>query len=91
LFNTADVYGHGKPTRIANANKDVREFDNSLPVSEKIGAMVYGIPWFVHYRPEIIEQYAYAYRKAAENYKELLKDDPGNPPKLGGWHFFRHR
>lgn len=27
LFNTADVYGHGKPTRIANSNNDVREFD----------------------------------------------------------------
>jgi hypothetical protein len=53
--------------------------------------MIYGIPWFVHYRPEIIEEYAKAYRKAAENYKELLKDDPGNPPRLGGWHFFRHR
>ncbi|HHV96543.1 MAG TPA: DegT/DnrJ/EryC1/StrS family aminotransferase [Clostridiaceae bacterium] len=91
LFNTADVYGHGKPTRIANANKDVREFDKSLPVSEKIGTRTYSIPWFIHYRPEIIEQYAYAYRKVAENYKELLKDDPGNPPRLGGWHFFRHR
>ncbi|HOJ12142.1 MAG TPA: DegT/DnrJ/EryC1/StrS family aminotransferase [Clostridiales bacterium] len=91
LFNTADVYGHGKPTRIANSNKDVREFDKSLPISEKIGSMIYAIPWFVRYRPEIIEQYAKAYRKAAENYKELLKDDPGNPPRLGGWHFFRHR
>jgi perosamine synthetase len=91
LFNTCDIYGHGKPTRIANAKTDVREFDKSLPVSEKIGSMIYGIPWFVHYRPEIIEEYAKAYRKAAENYKELLKDDPGNPPRLGGWHFFRHR
>jgi len=91
LFNTADVYGHGKPTRIANSNKDVREFDKSLPVSEKIGSIIYGIPWFAHYKPEIIEQYANAYRKVAENYKELLKDDPGNPAKLGGWHFFRHR
>lgn len=63
----------------------------SLPISEKIGSMIYGIPWFVHYKPEIIEEYANAYRKVAENYKELLKDDPGNPPRLGGWHFFRHR
>ncbi|NSW89350.1 MAG: DegT/DnrJ/EryC1/StrS family aminotransferase [Firmicutes bacterium] len=91
LFNTCDVYGHGKPTRIANSERDVREFDKSLPISEKIGSMVYSIPWFKHYRPEIIEQYAKAFRKASENYKELLKDDPGNPPRLGGWHFFRHR
>ena len=91
LFHTCDVYGHGKPTRIANAARDVRELDKSLPISEKIGTMTYSIPWFIHYRPEIIEEYAKAYRKAAENYKELLKDDPGNPPKLGGWHFFSHR
>ena len=91
LFQSCDVYGHGKPTRIANANKDVREYDKSLPVSEKIGAMVYSIPWFKHYRPEIIEQYANAFRKAANNYKELLKDDRGNSTDLGVWHFTRHR
>ena len=90
LFNTCDVYGHGKPTRIANATRDVRELDESLPVSEKIGALIYAIPWFKRYRPEIIEEYANAFKKAAENYKELLKDDPGNPPMIGGWHFFRH-
>lgn len=89
LFNTCDVYGHGKPTRIANSARDVRELDN-LPVSEKIGTMTYAIPWFKHYRPELIEQHAEAFRKVAENYKDLLKDDPGNPPRLGGWHFFRH-
>lgn len=91
LFNTCDIYGHGKPTRIANSNWDVRENDKSLPVSEKIGTMVFRIPWFIHYKPEIIEQFAKAYRKAAENYKELLKDDPGNPPRLGGWYFFNNR
>ena len=48
LFHTVDVYGHGKPTRIANASRDVRELD-VLPVSEKIGSMTYSIPWFKHY------------------------------------------
>lgn len=91
LFNTADIYNHGKPTRIANSDKDVREFDKTLPFSEKVGSLIYGIPYFVKYKPEIIAEYANAYRKAAENYKELLKDDPGNPARLGGWNFFRHR
>ena len=91
LFNSCDVYGHGKPTRIANSDKDVREYDSSLPVSEKIGEMVYRIPWFKHYYPGIIEQYANAYRKVSENYSELLEGDMGNPPHLGGWHFFKHR
>ncbi|NMA95366.1 MAG: DegT/DnrJ/EryC1/StrS family aminotransferase [Clostridiales bacterium] len=90
LFYSCDVYGHGKPTRIANAIRDVRELDNSLPISEKIGSMIYAIPWFKRYYPEIIEEYANAFRKVSENYKELLEGDPGNPPKLGGWHFFKH-
>jgi perosamine synthetase len=91
LFNTCDVYGHGKPTRIANSNRDVRLLDESLPISEQIGAMTYAVPWFKHFKPEIIKQYADAIRKVVLNYKELLKDDTGNPADLGGWHFFKHR
>ncbi len=91
LFNTADVYGHGRPTRIANAARDVRQGQGSLPISEGIGARTFSIPWFKRYRPHLIEQYAHAFRKVAEHYEELLPDDPGNPPHLGGWHFFSHR
>jgi len=90
LFNTCDVYGHGKPTRIAHADRDLRQPPGSLPVSESIGTLAYQIPWFKRYRPEIIDEHVNAYRKVAENYKELLEDDPGNPPELGGWHFFQH-
>jgi dTDP-4-amino-4,6-dideoxygalactose transaminase len=90
LLNTCDVYGHGKPTRIANSARDVRQPEGSLPVSEAIGRHVYTIPWFKHYRPEAIEQYANAFRKASANYRELLADDPGDPPHLGSWHFFSH-
>ncbi len=91
LFNSCDVYGHGKPTRIANSGRDLRQPPGSLPISEKIGTMAYSVPWFKKFRPEIIEEQANAFRKVAENYRELLKDDPGNPPNLGGWHFFQHR
>lgn len=90
LFGTCDVYGHGKPTRIANSTRDLRQDRGSLPVSESVNSRVYGIPWFKHYRPEIIQQHAAAYRKVAENCQELLKDDPGNAENLGGWHFFKH-
>jgi perosamine synthetase len=90
LFKTCDVYGHGKPTRIANSLRDVRELDHCIPVSEKIGALIYWIPWFKHYRPAIIAEYAAAFRKVAQNYQELLPDDPGNPSEIGVWHFFKH-
>lgn len=91
LLNTCDVYGHDRPTRIAFSDRDLRQPPGSLPVSEGIGRITYSIPWFKHYEPTIIEQHANAFRKAAENAEALRADDPGNPPDLGGWHFFRHR
>jgi dTDP-4-amino-4,6-dideoxygalactose transaminase len=88
LFQTCDVYGEGKPTRVARAVRDVRALDRDLPVSERIGTVTYSIPWFKHNRSEFIEEYANAFRKAALNYEKLLLDDPGDPLQLGGWHFF---
>ncbi|MFK7691391.1 DegT/DnrJ/EryC1/StrS family aminotransferase [Paenibacillus sp. HJGM_3] len=89
LQHEADVYGHGKPTIIANASRDLRQPKGSLPVSESVAARTYSLPWFKHYRPEIIDQYAAAFRKAALQYEELLPGDPGNPEKMGGWNFFK--
>lgn len=85
LFNTCDVYGHGRPTRIANASRDLRQPPGSLPVSESIGTLTYNIPQFKRYNPEVIAQHAAAYRKVAQNYAPLLVDDPGNPPTLTDW------
>ncbi len=90
LFNTTDVYGHGKPTRIANADRDLRQPVGSLPVTELMPKRCYSIPWFKHYDEQIIGEHALAYRKAAENYEALLEDDPGDAEGMGGWHFFSH-
>ena len=71
LFNTCDVYGHGKPTRLAHCDRDIRQPKGSLPVSENVYNLIYSIPWFKHYRPEIIAEYDNAFRKVAENYIDL--------------------
>jgi len=89
VFNEADIYGQGRPTRIANSDRDLRQPLRSLPVAERIGHEVYFIPWFKHFRPEVIREYADAFRKVAEHADELLADDPGDAPDLGGWNFFR--
>jgi hypothetical protein len=60
-------------------------------VTEAIGARTYSIPWFKHYRPEVIEEFAAAFRKAADEADALRGDDPGNPADIGGWHFFGAR
>ena len=85
LFNSIDVYKEGRPTRIVNSIEDIRQPEGSLPVSEGIQKRVFSIPWFKHYYPEIIEEYAQAFRKVAENYKQLLAEDAGNPKDMGGW------
>jgi hypothetical protein len=72
VVNTAGVLGDGKPTRLAFAERDVRQACGTLPVSEGIHARALGIPWFKHDRPEQIAGYAAAFRKVAENYRELL-------------------
>ncbi len=76
LFQEADIYGHGKPTRIANAARDVRETDTDLPVSEGIQERCFAIPWFKQFRPERIEQHAAAFRKVAEGADALLESPP---------------
>jgi dTDP-4-amino-4,6-dideoxygalactose transaminase len=74
LYNEADIYGHGKPTRIANSQRDVREGPGSLPITEQMQGWTYGIPWFKHYRPQVIEEHAIAFRKVAENADELIAE-----------------
>lgn len=90
LLNEGDVYGHGKPTRIANATRDLRQPAGSLPISENIGKRTFSIPWFKHFEPRQIARYAKAFKKVARYYKELLAADPGDPPSMGNWSFFVH-
>ena len=72
VLNDADIYGHGKPTRIAHSDRDLRQREGSLPVTESMPERIYSIPWFKHYDEKIIAQYAAAFRKVAEHAEELL-------------------
>lgn len=91
LFNDVDVYGHGKPTRIAHSDRDLRQRAGSLPVTEAVAERVIWIPWFKVPKFDLIEEYVEAYRKVSAGYRELLGGDKGNPPEVGGWHFFTRR
>ncbi|OHD72873.1 MAG: hypothetical protein A2177_03150 [Spirochaetes bacterium RBG_13_68_11] len=91
LFNDADVYGHGKPTRIAHSDRDLRQPRGSLPVTEAASARVVWIPWFKRPRFELIEEYVEAYRKVSAGHRDLAAGDAGDPPEVGGWHFFKRR
>ena len=90
LFTKMDVYGHGRPTRVAHLDKSVNidGFVKSLPVSERINRCVFTVPWFKHYRPEIIEEHANAYKKVLENYRLLLAGDKGEGTDEGEYTSF---
>ncbi len=91
LQHVVDVYGHGRPTVIANTGRDIRQPAGSLPISENIASRVYTVPWFKQYKPDIIDQYVEAFRKVIANYKELLDGDTGNPKRIGSWNFFKQK
>ena len=94
LFTSMDVYGHGRPTRIANLDESatIDQYVRKLPVAESIIRRVFEVPWFKHYDPKIIEQHADAYKKVVENHQELLPDDTGDDADTGGYSsFFSNR
>lgn len=87
LFNSLDVYGDGRPTRVAFLPEgvDIRQGAGSLPVSERIQSSVFKVPWFRRFDERTITQYAQAFRKVALGASELIDGDGGNPPTMGGW------
>jgi dTDP-4-amino-4,6-dideoxygalactose transaminase len=83
-FHTFDFNHIGKPSRMAYNDRDmVAEDALCNPSLEKY---CFSIPWFKHMDKEWIERYAAAYRKVAENYRELLEVDDGkNVTANGSW------
>ena len=71
VFHSADIFRMDKPTMVSFGQRDVRQGPGSLPVSEKIHEISLGVPWFKQDRPDVIEEYAAAYRKVAEHADEL--------------------
>lgn len=68
----SDVFGDGKPTRLAFADHDVREsLPGALPVSESIHERTLYVPYFKHDNAAQIEQHAEAWRKVASRVHEL--------------------
>jgi hypothetical protein len=90
LFTKMDVYGHGRPTRIANLSKSekIEQYIESLPVAENINRCVFEVSWFKHFRPKIIEEHAIAYKKVVENHQSLLTEDTGEDAEIGGYSSF---
>lgn len=65
VFNDADIYNDGKPTRIAFSDWDLRQGRGTLPVSEALSDRCMGIPWFKTLDPERMDEWVAAYKKVA--------------------------
>jgi perosamine synthetase len=70
FWNECDVYGDGKPTRIA-FSRDVRQGPGDCPVAEKIVTRLIHIPRMIKYDEEYIDQIAAAYIKVLTNLDQL--------------------
>ena len=90
LFTTMDVYGHGRPTRIAYLDESVKieQYLDKLPVAESINGCVFEVPWFKRYQPEVIEEHADAYKKVIGDYRALLAGDSQESTDVGGYSSF---
>ena len=83
-FQTLDVLNEGKPTRIANSDRDVRELDKDCKKSELIDCI--SLPRFVKFDKEWIDKFADAIKKVVANHKELISAD--NDKDKGGHWFY---
>jgi perosamine synthetase len=72
VFNQADVYQDGRPTRIAFTDRDLRQPMGELPVTEGLSERVVGVPAFRRDLPEQIAQFAAAFHKVACHANKLL-------------------
>ena len=83
MFKDFDLTNIGKPTRIAFADRDVRETDSALEPSEKV--MMLGVPWFKKLYPEFIDYIAAGFKKVALNADQLL-DQTAEKKSSGRWY-----
>lgn len=90
LFTKMDVFNEAMPARIANhKNPSQVELRQSLPVAESILSHVFEVPWFKHFRKDIIDQHINAYKKVIDNSEHLLAGDTGDVEYGGYSSFFR--
>ena len=85
LFIEADVYGQGRPTRIANlpASAKIEDYVRELPVTSKVNQRTIAIPRFTRYYPDVIDKHIEAFHKVAKNYRSLLNRDKKTENKGG--------
>jgi perosamine synthetase len=71
FWNECDVYGDGKPTRIAFSDRDVRQGPGDCPNAESISKRLIRVPRMIQYDEQYVDQLAEAYHKVLTNLDQL--------------------
>jgi perosamine synthetase len=71
VFNQADIYHDGRPTRNAFSDRDLRQAAGELPVTEKLHERIVGVPYFRRDLEEIA-LFAAAFHKVATQADKLI-------------------
>lgn len=83
LFSKYDFRHAGKPSSIEYSDDIVYNGGENLEAS--MAPACFSVPWFKHFDKEWIEMYASAYRKVAENYKQLKDVEIAADGPIGRW------
>ncbi len=86
FFQTFDFDQSGKPSRIANASRDVRQFDEALQAS--VDKQSVSAPRIRRYNKEWIEKFAQAFRNVVDNHEQLLYSIDDEEKTGGRWFGF---
>jgi len=92
-FKTFDFNHCGGPSRLANAQRDVRELDGVLDDVEQ--KFCVSMPWIKKFDKELIDRYVQAFRNVIENRDQLMRQQAGGDgpdgTQAGRWYGFENQ
>ena len=88
LFSEFDFRNAGKPSSIEYTGEEV--YHGNADCDSSIGQQSFSIPWFKHYDPYWVEQYAKCFRKVIENHMQLIDPSDVDNAEQGRWFGFKN-
>ena len=89
-FKTFDFNHCGGPSRLANAERDVRELDSALDDVEQ--KFCVSMPWIKKFDKELLDLYVEVFRNVSENRDQLMEKEAGegglDGTQAGRWYGF---
>lgn len=88
LFSDFDFRGAGKPSSIEYTGEEV--YHGNADCDSSIGQLSFSLPWFKHYDPYWVEQFAKCFRKVVENHMQLIDPADMDEGEQGRWFGFKN-